>query len=370
MIRMTLKLCIMSVLLVAALIQPAVAAKYLVYTGTYTRDATKGIYAFTFDPATGAMGPAELKAETSNPSWLAVHPNGKFLYSVNEDTDGMVTAFAMDPKTGALTKLNSVSSGGSVPCHLAIDKTGKLLLTANYGSGSVGVTAIGADGRLGETTRVQHKGSAEPHAHEIVFSKDNRFAFVPELGLNQVISYRVDPAKGSISPNDPPFVQLPTGNGPRHFAFHPNGKFAYGNNELSMTATAYTYDAARGELKEIQTLSTLPGGLKAGEGLSTSEAEVDRNGKFLYVGNRGHNSIAVFAIGGDGKLTAVEQAPTLGKTPRSFKIDPTGKYLLAGNQDSNTVVEFRIDAKTGKLTPTGKTIEAGIPVCFVFVPAK
>ena len=369
MMRMAWKLCITSVLLAAVLIQPALAAKYLVYTGTYTRGATKGIYAFSFDPATGAMGPAELKAETSSPSWLAVHPNGKFLYAVNEDAPGMVTGFAMDPKTGALTKLNSASSGGSGPCHLAVDKTGKLLLSANYGSGSVGVTPIGPDGHLGETVRVQHKGSADPHAHEIVFSLDNRFAFVPELGLNQIVSYRVDPATASISPNDPPFVQLPTGNGPRHFAFHPKGKFAYGNNETSMTATAYTYDAARGELKAIQTISTLPKDFK-GENLSTSEAEVDRKGKFLYVGNRGHNSIAVFSIGADGKLTAVEQAPTLGKTPRSFKIDPTGKYLLAGNQDSNTVVEFRIDSKTGKLTPTGKTIETGSPVCFVFVPVK
>jgi 6-phosphogluconolactonase len=370
MIPMTLKLCLSSALLGAVLLQPALAAKYWVYTGTYTRGPAKGIYAFSFDPATGAMGPAELKAETSNPSWLTIHPNGKFLYAVNEENqEGMVTAFAMDTKTGALTKLNSVSSGGSGPCHLALDKTGKLLLTANYGSGSVGVTPIGADGRLGETVRVQHKGSAAPHAHEIVYSKDNRFAFVPELGLNQIISYRVDPAKG-ITANDPPFVQLPTGNGPRHFAFHPNGKFAYGNNETSMSATAFTYDATRGELKEIQTLSTLPADYNKSQRDSTSEAEVDSKGKFLYVANRGHNSIAVFAIGGDGKLTVVEHAPTLGRTPRNFKIDPTGNYLFAANQDTNNIVQFRIDPKTGKLTPTGKTIETGTPVCLVFVPVK
>jgi len=375
MFRMTWKPFVTTVLLGVALLQPVHAAKYFVFTGNYTgRSGSKGIYAFEFDSATGEMGAPQLKAEIANPSWVTVHPNGKFLYAVGEDRTGSVTAFALDSKTGALTKLNTASSGGSGPCHIAIDKTGKLLLTANYGSGSVGVLTIGADGRLGEkTVTIQHKDTsgaakpATPHAHAAVFSADQKFVFVPELGLDQIMSYKVDPSKTSITPNDPPFVKLATGAGPRHFEFHPKGKFAYDNNEISMTVTAFTYDAAKGSLNEIQTISTLPKDYKAPD-LSTAESEIDPKGKFLYVSNRGHDTIAIFAIGGDGRLTEVDRVSTGGKIPRSFKIDPTGKYLLAANQNSNNVVAFKIDSKTGKLTPTGKTIEVGAPVCLVFVP--
>ena len=361
-------------LLGTALLQSALAAEYFVYTGTYTRAGSKGIYAFRFDSATGRMGPAELAAETPNPAFLAAHPNGRFLYAVNEQDGGTVTAFAIDKTSGALTKLNTAPSGGSAPCHLAVDRTGKALLVANFNGGSVAVLPIESDGRLGQTPfAIRHTGSSigfkqeSPHPHQIVFSADNRFVFVPDYGIDQVMAYRLDPSKPSIAPNDPPFVKLPPGSAPRHFAFHPSGKFAYVNNELGSSVTVFAYDAPRGALKEMQTVSTLPLGFSGHN--DTAEAEVDARGRFLYVSNRGHDSIAVFAIGANGTLTPVEHASTAGKAPRHFKIDPTGAYLFAANQDSGNVVQFRIDPKSGRLTATGRTVEVVLPVCLLFAAA-
>jgi len=355
------------------------SGKYFVYVGTYTGPQSKGIYSFRFDTASGDLEPMGLAAEVVNPSWVTIHPNHKFLYAVSElgndgKTNGAITSFAIDQQTGGLTKLNSVSSMGGGACHLVVDKTGKTLLVANYGAGSVAAFPVAADGRLGEPpVLIQHKGSSadprrqrSPHAHGVFLSADNRFLFVPDLGLDQVMSYRLDPGKSSIAPNDPPFAKVPPGSGPRHFAFHPNGKYAYVIDEMKSTVTAFSYDAAQGALQQVQNISTLPKDFSGED--NSAEIEVDAKGRFLYASNRGHDSIAVFAIAKNGRLAPVEYVPTQGKTPRNFKIDPTGSYLFAANQDTGNIVQFRIDAKTGRLTATGKKVELSKPVCIQFLP--
>src|SRR5262249_27578197 len=242
------------------------AHKYFVYVGTYTGETSKGIYSFEFDAASGGMTPPKLAGEITNPSFLTIHPNRKLLYAVSELGAGSVTRFAIDAKTGALTRLNTVRSGGGGACHLVVDKTGKSLMVANYGTGSVAAFPLDAEGRLGEARVViKHSGSSVnarrqrgPHAHAVVLSADNRFVFAPDLGLAQLRSDRLDPLKASLSPNDPPFTKVAPGSGPRHFAFHPKGKYAYALNEMASSVTAFHYDASRGALTEIETLSTLP----------------------------------------------------------------------------------------------------------------
>ena len=359
------------------------AREYLVYVGTYTRGDSKGIYVCRLDAGTGKLSALTLAGESVNPSFLTLHPNGKFLYAANESTNnqgkpgGSLSAFAVDASSGKLTSLNTISSRGSGPCYVAVDKTGKSLLTANYGGGSVAAAPVNADGRLGEVSSfVQHAGSSvnpkrqqAPHAHSINLSRDNRFAVAADLGLDQLLVYAFDPVKGTLVPNNPPFAKLNPGAGPRHFAFDPKGRHGYVINELQSTVTSMAYDPGRGVFKELQTISTLPQSFQ-GEN-HTAEVQVHPTGKFLYGSNRGHNSIAVFAIdAGKGTLTAIEQVSTQGKTPRNFGIDPTGSYLLAANQDSNSIVVFAIDAKTGRLTPTGQVLEVPSPVCVKFLAVR
>jgi len=325
------------------------AAKYTFYVGTYTRGDSKGVYSYSFDTKTGEIAKIGLAGEVVNPSWVT-----------------------LDPTTSNLTMLNSVPSGGGGACHIVVDKTGKSLMVANYGTGSAAAFGIQPDGRLVEPPSVmQHSGSSAnqsrqrgPHAHAVVLSADNRFLFVPDLGLDQVMSYRLDPTKPSLTANDPPFAKVAPGSGPRHFAFHPKSAFAYGLNEMKSSVTAFQYDAKRGALTEIQTISTLPKDFTGED--NSAEIEVDAKGRFVYATNRGHDSITVFAIGKDGKLTVVQNVLTKGKAPRSFKIDPTGGYLLAANQNTSNIVVFRIDPKSGQLTDTGKTIDAPFPVCIQF----
>ncbi len=315
-----------------------------------------------------------------NPSFLALHPNHRFLYAVGEVADfggkraGAVSALSIDPQTGKLTLLNQRSSGGDGPCHVVVDKAGKNALVANYGGGSVEPLPIQQDGRLSEASAfIQHQGSSvnpqrqkEPHAHSINLDAANRFAVVADLGLDKVFVYKFDSAKGSLAANDPPSVQVKPGSGPRHFAFHPSGRYAYVINEILCTVTAFSFDAEQGVLKEIQTVSTLPGEVKLD--YSTAEVQVHPSGKFLYGSNRGHDTIAVFGIDEKtGKLTYVENQPTQGKVPRNFGIDPTGQYLLAANQNSDTVAVFRIDPKSGALNPTGQIVEVPAPVCVKFL---
>lgn len=356
-------------------------SKFIAYIGTYTGPKSKGIYAYRFDAATGETEPLGLVAEVRNPTFLTLDPSNRYLYAALEINSfegkraGALAGFAIEASTGKLTAINQVSSGGPGPCWVAVDKTGKDVLAANYGGGSIAVCPIGPDGKLSEASAfIQHTGSGAdpsrqrgPHAHSVNVSPDNRFAIAADLGADKLFVYRFDAAKGTLAPNDPPFAALKPGSGPRHFAFHPNGKYGYVLNELLNTVTAFSYDAAKGAFTEIQTVSTLPADFK---GFSTSaEVQVDAAGKFLYSSNRGHDSIAVFAIEKNGTLKPVEYASTQGKNPRNFRMDPSGAYLWAANQDSDSIVLFRVDRKTGRLTPTGKQLEVGKPVCVKFIPA-
>jgi 6-phosphogluconolactonase len=358
--------------------------KLWVFVGTYTSvKGSKGIYRFELDLATGKLSNGELAAEVAQPSFLAIHPNHHFLYAVGEldkvgdKKGGAINAFALDPKTGKLTALNQQSSGGAGPCHLVVDWKGKNVLAANYGGGSVCVLPIKADGSLGPATAfVQHQGKSinkdrqeAPHAHSINLDAGGKFAFAADLGLDKVLVYRFDADKGTLTPNAPPAVDLVKGAGPRHFAFHPSGKFAYVINELDMTVTAMSYDAERGILTPVQTVGTVPEGAKPN--YSTAEVVVHPSGKFLYGSNRGHHSIAIFTIDpATGKLTAAGHQGKDIKTPRNFAIDPTGTYLLVANQDGDSLVVFRINQQTGALDPTGVRVEVPRPVCVRFVAVE
>jgi len=358
--------------------RPASVGKYIAYVGTYTGPHSKGIYAFRFDASKGELTSLGLMAESTNPSFLAVDPRGRFLYAANEISNyegqksGGVSALAIDRKTGKLAFLNEVPSGGAGPCYVTLDKTGRYVLVANYDGGSVTVFPVAPDGRLGAASAfVQHTGHSVnrerqegPHAHAIELSPDNRFAIAADLGLDELLVYHFDPSRGTLTPNNPPFAKVEPGAGPRHLAFHPNGKFLYVINEMQSSVSAFSYDA--GALRHLGTVSTLPREFKANN--DSAEIVVHPTGRFLYGSNRGHDSIAVFTIDpAAGTLTPVEYASTRGKTPRNFAIDPTGSYLLAANQDSNSVVAFRIDTKTGQLTPTGQVLEFPSPVCITFV---
>ena len=356
---------------------------YLLYVGTYTEKESKGIYAYRFDAASTQLTPLGLAAETTNPSFLAIDPSGRFLYAVNEvqnykgASSGAVSSFGIDQQNAKLSPLNEVPSRGADPCYITFDKTGKFALIANYTGGSVAVFPVRPNGDIGESSAfVQHTGSsinkerqAGPHAHWIETTPDNRFAIAVDLGLDKLLVYRFDATKGSLTPNDPPYASLDPGAGPRHLAFHPNGKLAYVVNELQSTITAFTYDPSRGTLQKLNTVSTLP---KNFTGVNdTAEIHVHPSGKFLYASNRGHDSIALFSIDGrTGALTLVDHFPTQGKTPRDFDIDPTGKFLFVANQGTNNIVVFRIDLNNGKLTPTGQILQVPSPVCLKFVAVK
>ncbi len=347
-----------------------------VYIGTYTRQASKGIYLGQLDLANGRLEAVELAGELTNPSFLAIHPSRPLLYAVGELGDfagkkaGAVSALSIDPPSGKLTLLNQQPSGGPGPCHVSVDHTGRCVLVANYSGGSVACLPIGEDGRLGKATSFdQHRGAGPnpkrqdgPHAHSIQLDAANRFAFAPDLGLDKVFIYRLDPAEGKLTPNEPAFAAVAPGSGPRHFDFHPNGRYAYVINELGSTITAFRYDPERGVLSTLQTVSTLPEGFQGNN--TTADVHVHPSGKFLYGSNRGHDSIAIFAVDAEsGKLRLIGHEPTQGKSPRNFGIDPTGTYLLAANQDTANVVVFRIDPASGKLQATGSSAKVAYPVC-------
>jgi 6-phosphogluconolactonase len=360
----------------------ASGADYLVYAGTYTKGASKGIYAYRFQTTSGKLTPLGVMAESVNPSFLIDDASHRFLYAVNEDNNGnrpgnSVSAFSMDTKTGKLTLLNQVTSRGEWPCHLALDKTGRWLAVANYGSGNMALMPVRPDGRLGEATVVErHEGSSVnrerqqgPHAHEVVFSPDNRFLLLADLGLDKIFVYRFDAAKGTIAPAEQPFAKVAPGAGVRHLAFHPNGKILYAISEMGSTVTAFRYDPVKGSLADFQSVSTLPQTFKGAS--TTAEVAVNAAGTILYGSNRGHDSLAIFSIDPEKfTLMAMDHAPTLGKTPRHFALDPTGGYLLAANQDTNDIVVFRVHPTTGQLTPVvGRPVtDSPMPVCILFVP--
>ena len=357
----------------------ATKGKYLVYVGTYTDHGSKGIYAYRFDAKTGKSTPLGLAAESTQPSFLTVDASGHFLYAVNEiesydgQPTGAVSAFAIDSASGKLSLLNQVSSRDGGPAHIALDRTGKYALVSNYTRGSVAVLSVQKDGRLGEVSAfVQHHGAGvdkdrqeQPHAHAVAMSSDNRFALVADLGLDQVFAYPFDSAKGTLG-QDPHIAKAKAGAGPRHLVFNSKGTLLYVINELQSSVTTYAYDPANGGLRESSTISALPDGFSGPS--AAAEIALHPSGKFLYASNRGPDSIAIFSIASDGTLSHVEFAPVNGKTPRNFGIDPTGSWLLAGAQESDKVVVFRINHKTGRLTPTEQVLQVSSPACVTFVP--
>lgn len=364
---------------------PAAAREYHVYFGTYTRTKSEGIYRARFDATTGRLGAVELAAKTGDPSFLAVHPNGAVLYAIDERSDPAktpgrgVAAFAIDRASGVLTKLNEQETGGPGPCHVDVDPSGRALVVANYGGGSVSAITLQPDGRLGAAgTVVQHTGSSvhptrqkAPHAHAATIAPGGGHVLVPDLGIDEVRVYRLDAATATLTAGDPAGAKSTPGAGPRHVAFRPDGRFVYAINELNCTVTVYAFDPGRGRMTEVQTISTLPPGETVRPGISTAEVQVHPDGRFLYGSNRGHDTIVVYAIdAASGRLTLVEHEATQGKTPRHFALDPTGGWLLAENQGSDTVTLFRVERTGGRLEPTGQTVAVPVPVCAVFVPVK
>jgi 6-phosphogluconolactonase len=375
-----------SLLLASLLVPPSgIAAtpggkSYFVYVGTFTAKASKGIYGYRFSPSSGAVAPLGLVAETANPSWLVASANQRFLYSTNEhpgksEQGNTLTAYAVDRRTGKLTFLNKISSKGIGPCHLAIDNSGKFLIAANFGSGSIATFPIERDGRIGEAGGfMQDHGSSidpvrqgGPHAHGTVTSVDNHYVMVADLGADRIFSYRLNRSTGALEPNEIPAAILPPGRAPRHMTFHPSGNYMYLVSDQGVTT--FDYDAAHGTLKEIQTFA-LPEG---SSGQSTySEIQVDHAGRFAYDANRKDASIGVFAVdAASGRLTTVQRIPTGGKTPRSFSLDPAGTFLFSANEGSDTVTIFRVDRTTGRLTATDEALkDVPDPTCVAFVATK
>ncbi len=365
----------------SATAQTSSPEKFLVYAGTYADHGSQGIYAFRFDDTTGRLTPLGLAGKTENPSFLAISPNDKFLYAVNEvekhagQPGGAISAFAIDNSTGKLSFLNQVSAHDPGPAYISMDQTGKFALIANYSLGSVAVFPVLANGALGDASDfVRHKGSSidkerqtGPHGHSIKVSPDNRFAIAADLGLDELLVYPFDASAGKLG--QPHVTNIKPGSGPRHFVFSPDGRFVYLISEMASTITVFSYHATNGGLRELQTVSTLPADFK-GEN-TTAEIAVGSSGDFFYGSNRGDDSIVVFAVDhATGKLSFVQRVSTQGKTPRNFALDPSGKWLLAANQDSNDIVIFRIDKKNGRLVPAGQPEKTPEPVCLVFVPIK
>jgi len=366
----------------------AAVDSYFMYVATYTdgTSKSKGIYRYRFDAKTGKLTANGLAAEIVNPGWLTTDPQHRFLYAVTErpnhngsdayKKEGSISSYAIDAKTGALTFLNKVSSQGGGPCFVRVDKGSKTLFAANYGTGSVVSFAIKPDGSIGERLSFdQHTGSSVdkarqegPHAHATVLSSDNRFLFVPDLGTDQVRIYKVDTANGTFAPNDPAYVTVRPGLGPRHFAFGKDGRFAYVLCEMGSSVAVFSFDAAKGSLTPVQTVYNLPPDFKGVD--NSAEIEVDRSGRFLYASNRGHDSITVYAIDpSKGTLTVVQNISTQGSIPRNFALDPTGKYLVVGNQKSDEIRVFAVNQKDGTLKPIEETVALDEPICILFVPA-
>lgn len=360
----------------------APATQTLAYVGTYTGGVSRGIYAYRVETTDGgaprftALG---LAAETPNPSFLAVDAARRLVFAANETSEfngqptGAVSAFRADPVTGKLTLINQQPAHGTAPCHVALDPTGKFLLVANYSSGTVAAFPVAADGRLGEATAViQHTGSGPnrdrqtaPHAHGITFDPSGRLVFVTDLGLDRAVAYQLD-AAGRLTPAPASDAVVPPGSGPRHFVFGPDGHFAYALNEITATVTAFRYDAATGRSTALQTLSAHPADYHGPKG--AAEIAVHPSGKWLYTSNRGHDSIALFAIDpATGTLTFLGTESTGGKTPRHFALLPDGRHLVAANQNSSTLQLYRVDVSTGRLEPQAGQVEAPKPVCVVFL---
>ncbi|HZV04421.1 MAG TPA: lactonase family protein [Gemmataceae bacterium] len=359
-----------SSLIAGALTQDASAADLLVYLGTNSGGAGRGLSVAHFDTETGALTNPTLVVESPAPAYFAIHPDGRHLYAAN--ASGFVSAFVIDPANGALKLLNQVPSGGKETCYISLDQGGKHIFTASYDSGNVAVWEIDPDFSIGKRTAMRwHTGGqgnppGEAHSHSIVLDPGGRFAVGADLGFDRLFVYRFDDSDGSLTPADHPSVQLPKGAGPRHVVFHPNGKWAYVSNESANTVTAFSWDGNRGETTALQTISTLPQGLRATS--YAAEIALHPNGRFLYVSNRGHDSIAEFSIDPvTGKLAAAGYTPTRGKNPRNFAIDPKGRWMLVTNHLSGNVAVFRVDPETGVLKAQGEPTVAPEPFGVRFV---
>ena len=353
-------------------VKPETPNHYLAYFGTFTRGehGAKGIYVSRFEVSSGRMSQIRLALEAEDPSFLAVHPNRRYLYSINElgGRTGMVSAYAIEPSTGKLRLLNQAPAQGRGTCYVSLDAGGSMLAVANYVTGTVASYRVLGDGRLGEAVSViQHRGAEAPHPHSVNFSPDNRFLMVPDVGTHKVHLYRVDPGRAALRPHDPAEFPARPGSGPRHLAFHPSGRTCYVIEETGNAVMALKWHESRGTLEEFQRVPTLPASF-SGESY-TAEIIAHPSGKFLYGSNRGHDSIAVFSIDPhSGRLTAVDHTPTQGSYPRNFNLDPSGKWLIALNRESNSVVTFAVDPQTGKLTPTGQVLDLLSPSCLRWVP--
>lgn len=365
---MSFRLAFVVCILISGAVTAQAQEKYRVYLGTYTGKDSKGIYQCELNLKDGSLSAATLAGETSSPSFVAFHPNQKFLYAVNEG-DAKVSAFAIDAKTGTLTFLNSQPSQGGAPCHLVVDPTGKNVLAANYSGGSCICLPIAADGKLGTASSFQQHVGPKKNGHSIHVDKANKFALCCDLGLDKVLIYAFDAEKGTLTPHGA--FDTPKGAGPRHFAWHPDGKTAYVNGESDLTIIACDYDAEKGALTQKQVLSTLPKDVVR-KGGSTAETVVHPSGRFVYVSNRDpYNSIAIFSIDPQTRALKAVGHQSMGvKTPRNFAIEPTGKYMLVANQSGGNVIVFRINQSTGELTPTESSVQVASPVCVRFMEMK
>jgi 6-phosphogluconolactonase len=355
--------------LLACSAAPGQSASDLVFVGSGRKD----IQAFRFNLESGALTPLGRAAAIEHPSFMAVSSDGRRLYVISEGrgpSESGVSAFAIDAAAGKLILLNRQPSGGSGPCCVELDGAEKDALVANYGSGSLAVFPLAENGELRTMSAyIQDQGSSVnparqkgPHAHCLVAGPGNRYVYGCDLGLDKVMIFRFDSDRGALAPAEPPFAAVTPGAGPRHIAFHPNGRWAYVINELASTITAFRLDAATGALRELQTVSTLPEGFSGGN--TCAEVAVHSSGKVVYGSNRGDDSIAVFSCDAEtGRLSFLQRVATGGKTPRQFEIEPAGGYLLVGNQDSDSVAVFRIDATTGRLSPTGTQVQSDNPMC-------
>lgn len=354
----------------------ALAQKEIIYVGTYSVRGSEGIYVYEFDRKTGAMQQIQAMGNAKSPSFLALHPSGNYLYSVNEGSQigpnnaGAVSAYAIDAKTGKLAFLNTQSSLGNGPCHITIDKTGKTAFVSNYGGGSLAVLPILSDGKLAVATdSVIDVGSGpnkqrqeKPHVHSAILSPSNKTVYVSDLGTDQINQLKINASTATVESAKPPFVPVKPGSGPRHLTFHPNGQFAYVVEELTSSVAIFRRNTATDELVLLQDgVKTLADNFDKKN--TSADIHIDPAGRFLYQSNRGENTLAIFAIAPDGMLTKVGSQPTMGKEPRNFLIDPKGEFLFAANQNSDNIVLFRRDTKTGKLTYSGKTVAVPSPVC-------
>lgn len=363
-------------LLTLLLPMTTLAAEIPFYIGTYTNTpdpatASRGIYRSTLNTETGALSAPVLAAETDSPSYLALTRDQKFLYAVNEPKH-TVTAFRVE-SNGLLTRLNSQPTGGNSPAHVSLDATNRIVLVANYTGGSVATFPIQPDGSLGERAAfIQLTGSGPdpkrqtaPHAHSIYTSPDNQFAYVCDLGTDKIWIFHFDAKTGALTPADPAFATVPAGGGPRHMAFAPTAPFAYANNEMALTVTALSLEASHGTLTPRQTLSSLPEGVPTA-GSGSAAIRLHPNGKWLYVANRGHDSITQYGVGSDGQLTWIDNVPHVPTFPRDFTLDPSGKFIVVAGQKGNGISTYKINPQSGKLTPAADSITVSAPVAVLF----